>query len=746
MRQLFCVCSLLCTALVTFAQSEKLPGFDEMVQSKRDVWGEAAMRQPNGASYEFFKDLLPPPRYVHADFRHYPLVLCEPQSKVKARLISNGSGVNLEGGARSWYSTGTPFIFRVGPDETRFGEFLERTQHPTLAEGYLPIFNIRYEHDGNLYQLESFASTDPQFAEHALVFVKFNLAEGTNGHLAIQVESQSPLTVTNGIISNDKGEVLAWYDKSWKWERQRLVSKINEKKFATIAIASKPFDQSVASPLASNGYDAQRKKCAATWNEIVQRGMNVEVPEEIAQNAWRHLVIQNFMLMKGDRMHYSAGNQYDALYESEGSDAALGMMLWGFETEMKSLIIPLLDFTRKGLEYHQAGHKIDDVTRLYWQTRDAEFVNSIRPRWQKEIDRIVHGRTEENGLFPRERYCGDIPTPVYSLNSNAKCWRALQDFSAALVDMGDFPEAKRLRTVADEFHKAILAAMDKSVSHETQPPFIPIALSGEEQAHDPITHSRMGSYWNLMANYVIGTRLYPTGSEQELWLPHYLEKYGGLSMGMSRSGGAQWKTFWPGSHRTNPLYGLRYVIDSLRRDDVDRALVNFYGMLAHGFTRNTFNGAEGCSLTPTDEGGRIFYCPPNSASNAHWLWTLRHLLVQDFDQDGDGKPETLRLGFATPKRWLEDGKKIKVENAPTVFGPVSYTLRSAVNNGEVIADLDLPTRHAPEKSLLRIRVPEGFAVVSATAGAQKLNPDENGTVDISSLQGKQTVRFAVKRL
>ena len=33
--------------------------------------------------------------------------------------------------------------------------------------------------------------------------------------------------------------------------------------------------------------------------------------------------------------------------------------------------------------------------------------------------------------------------------------------------------------------------------------------------------------------------------------------------------------------------------------------------------------------------------------------------------DTSGKPETLRLFFATPKRWLEDGKKIKIERAPT---------------------------------------------------------------------------------
>src|ERR1041384_1384400 len=95
--------------------AETIPTLSEVVAAKRDLWGEAAMRQPNGASYEFFAPLLPPPRYVHADFRHYPLILSAPRAKTKARLISNGSGVNLRGGSRSWNEVGTPVVFRDPP-------------------------------------------------------------------------------------------------------------------------------------------------------------------------------------------------------------------------------------------------------------------------------------------------------------------------------------------------------------------------------------------------------------------------------------------------------------------------------------------------------------------------------------------------------------------------------------------------------------------------------------------------------
>ena len=78
------------------ARTAKLATVQEMIDSRTDVWGDAAMQQPNGASYEFFKDLLPPLRWVNTEFRHYPIVLSAPRAAQKTRLVSNGSGINAK--------------------------------------------------------------------------------------------------------------------------------------------------------------------------------------------------------------------------------------------------------------------------------------------------------------------------------------------------------------------------------------------------------------------------------------------------------------------------------------------------------------------------------------------------------------------------------------------------------------------------------------------------------------------------
>src|SRR5262245_18050230 len=462
-----------------------IPTLDEVVASSRDLWGELAMQQPHGPSYEYFEPLLPPPRYVHADFRYYPLVLSAPQTKTKARLISNGSGVNLRGGSRSWKEIGTPVVFRVGPDEFRFGDLRDRVSDPTPAEGWLPIYEITYRHpypvapvpmtpidqqpstpEPEIYRLEVFVSTDPAIAENAVVFVRFSLAAGTQGLVTVQLDPPSGGQFAVGEIRDAASNAVVLLDGAWKWERQGAHAQLAPGKAVTLAIPTKAI---VPGALAfdEKSYDKHRHLTVRTWSDIVNRAAQVELPEPRINAAWKNLLVQNFMLASGDRMLYSAGNQYEQLYESEGSDAALAMLAWGFPDEARDMFVPLLDFTRAGLENHQAGHKLNDVARYWWQTRDSQWVQAMRPRIEREIDRLLTGRSEPAGLLPKERYCGDIATPVHSLAVEAKAWRALHDLPPVLRGIGDASLADRVEKAERELRPKLQDAVMRSVRRET---------------------------------------------------------------------------------------------------------------------------------------------------------------------------------------------------------------------------------------------------------------------------------------
>jgi hypothetical protein len=503
-----------------------------------------------------------------------------------------------------------------------------------------------------------------------------------------------------------------------------------------LLVITRPLDQ----PLKDMpGFEAERKACVEVWTALLGRGAGVDVPEPIVQNAWRAHVAGNYLIAVNDRMHYSAGNAYDHLYEGECGDAVRSLMLFGQTDDARRMVGPLLDFNREATRFHVAGLKLQLLAHYYWVTRDAAYLRENRAKWDGVVNFIRTSRKTNNGLLPKDRYAGDIAEQVYSLNSNAACWRGLRDSAAVLADLGERDRAAELRAEAATFRKAILAAVDRSQDGDAR--FIPISLLAGEKPHDPLTATRTGSYYDLMIPYVLGSGVFGSGDDREAWIIDYLRTHGGLSMGMIRSMPHQGE--FDGEPGVNVLYGLRYNLTLLRRGDRGHALVGFYGHLAQGMTRDTFIGGEGSRFFHGDRHGRSFYLPPNSAANATFLTTLRYLLIQDWDLDDDGKPEMLRLCDAIPPRWLEDGKVIAVKGAPSAFGMVSFRLESRVKQGEVVVRVEAPERPVGRWTV-RLPDPLGYTITGVRIGNDELRRDADGRVDVTGRTGTFELRFAVK--
>lgn len=717
-----------------------LPGVEEMAAAREDVWGEAAVRSPGGPSYEFFRDLLPPLRYVNAEFRHYPIVLSSPAGSMKARWISNGSGVNARANKPPmWREVGTPVRFLVGEEAEPFGNDLTRLEGPRCADGWLPIVRVAYRRGSATYEQEAFAPVGGAFGEAGTVVVRFTVRDGP-GVVRAGLPADAAFSASAGAVRNAEGGAVFVFDDAWRWDAaaKELHAELPVGGSAVLGVATAPLASALA--IDTTAYDAERAACEARWREVLASGAQLGIPEPVVQDAWRALVVGQFLIADGDRMNYSAGNAYDHLYESECGDAVRSLLLFGYEAEAKRMVGPLLDFDRRETRFHVAGHKLQLLADYYWRTRDTDFLREKEPAWKSAAALVVSSR-QGNGLLPADNYAGDVKQQVISLSSNASSWRGLRDLSAVLADVGESEAASGYAGEATEFRAAILAAVEKSERRDTNPPFIPIALLGDEPPHDPLTATRVGSYYDLMAPYVIGSGVFGPGSERETWMIDYLRRHGGVAMGMIRSMPHQGEfAEQPG---VNPLYGLRYTLALLRRDDRGHALAAFYGQLAQGMTRDTYIGGEGSRFLHGDGNGRSFYLPPNSASNAAWLITLRNLLVQEWDLDDDGRPETLRLLYGAPGRWLEDGKTVSVERAPTPFGPISFRAESRLGSREILVTIEPPSRR-PDVFLLRPPLPEGWRLASAAIEGAVVTVEADGGIRLPDRSGSITVRFRVE--
>jgi hypothetical protein len=749
----------------------------QVIDSKIDLWGEAALKQPGGPSYEYFEKLLPPLRYVDTDFVHYPIVLSAPGSIVKARLVSNGSQINALARQPTWdHEQGMPVQFRVGATREFFGQDLSRLTGPKLEQDYLPIVHLTYQtHDGAFGE-EAFASVDDKLSAPGAVLVKIDFPEKNKGRMDVRFEAGTiPMKGKGGQIVDTDGKLVAAYEEdAWQWllGRNLLISKPNHPATTHLLIFTTPIDPSLAPKLSADLYNSEHQRAVDRWTKLTDSGTTLEIPEPVVQNAWRALIPQQYAILSGEHMNYSASNQYARKYSHESGDSMRSLLYFHHSETAAKTIAPIFVYKREGIELHDAGFKLQDLADYYFITKDAQLVRDLHELWQREIDLILSQRDKTTGLLPREQYCSDIKTPVISINTNANCWRGLRDMAVVLADIArsddslegkapaepssgqpkdaarqeprppgtdDFArQADELAKIAAQYRRDILKAAEKAWVRSVDPPFFQLAL-GEEEPPIPITVSRIGSYWNLVINAMLGSGLFAYDSQQTTDILHYIQTQGGLCMGMTRVQSAPGT--WISTRNIDDLYGLRYAMMLLKRDEPDRALVSFYGKLAQGFTRDTFYDGEATSIFPTDQYGRAISLPPNSTANASFLLQLRNLLVQDWDFDDDGHADTLRLLFATPRRWLEDGKQIKVMRAPTQFGDVSLVAKSKLSKGEVTVELDLP-KEAPKKTLLRLRLPEGWKIESAEAGDQQLKVDGE-TMDITACRGKVSVTAKV---
>ena len=155
------------------------------------------------------------------------------------------------------------------------------------------------------------------------------------------------------------------------------------------------------------------------------------------------------------------------------------------------------------------------------------------------------------------------------------------------------------------------------------------------------------------------------------------------------------------------------------------------------YLRAVFN-AYAVQIQPAQ--GYIFIEHPGAGDHAkvfeeaRFLTRVCNVLVWE-----DG--QTLWLARATPRAWLEQGKKIAVKNAPTHFGRLAYEIVSDVDHGRINATVDMPSRNPPDSVVLRFRHPKTAPIMSVTVNGKEwiAFDKEKETITLNGLRGTVAV-------
>jgi len=125
---------------------------------------------------------------------------------------------------------------------------------------------------------------------------------------------------------------------------------------------------------------------------------------------------------------------------------------------------------------------------------------------------------------------------------------------------------------------------------------------------------------------------------------------------------------------------------------------------------------------------------PGNGTAGWFMENFRNLLVMEEGQ-------ALWVARATPRAWLEQGRRIAVKNAPTYFGPLAYEIVSDVDRGKIKAAVEIPSRNPPATLFLRFRHPQALPIKSVTLNGGDWKDFDNNkeAVLVKGVQGKATV-------
>lgn len=151
----------------------------------------------------------------------------------------------------------------------------------------------------------------------------------------------------------------------------------------------------------------------------------------------------------------------------------------------------------------------------------------------------------------------------------------------------------------------------------------------------------------------------------------------------------------------------------------EKVVKDLYSILAH--TSSTNGGFETSILpwTNRDPGGNF---PPHGWFAARYMEQIRDCLVREGDRD-----QTLHLASVLAPAWIEAGKEVKVDRAPTYFGTVSYQLQCRADGATLNLQNHWTRSQAPEHIVFHL--PWYLIVSSVTVNGKEL-PVSNDSVEI----------------
>ncbi len=552
--------------------------------------------------------------------------------------------------------------------------------------------------------------------------------DNTEGAAPIQLQ-ENP----KGVAACQNGRVLAWMDISRAMGlraeissgKLTLTGKIAGRSAAYCNVFIPAWKVEPAEGAALAVKDNLRQEVKAHWDKVLAGAMKIEIPDPFLQNVVKASQVHCLLAARNEDSgrHIAAwisSDRYGPL-ESEAHSVIRGMDFFGnteyaeqsydyFIQRYNAAGFLTTGYTLLGTGWHlwSLGEHFMLTQDLPWlkqrENEIARVCEWISQQRQKTRETDCTGRKVlEYGLMP-PGVLADWNTFAYHFCLSAYFYAGLKASADMLVQSGHEGAASLQQDAAD-FREDILRCYHRM---QTLTPAVGLqngtSVTGyPSQAYlcGPVNNFFPGEDGNRSWCYDVelgASQLVPTGVLDPMEVGttdmlNHMEDVQFLTSGLGEYPAEKSRADWfnlGGFAKVQPYYCRNAEIYALR-DDIKPFIRSYFNSLASLLnTENLslwehFHNIAGWNKTH---------------ETGYFLYQTRTMLLTE-------RGDALWITPLVTTEWLKDGMSIKVQDAPTRFGKVSYQINSHVKEGYIEAAIDSPTRTVPQQLVLRLRHPEG---------------------------------------
>ena len=471
------------------------------------------------------------------------------------------------------------------------------------------------------------------------------------------------------------------------------------------------------SKIAAAGYERSRVRTLRYWRSLLGQAMRVRIPErKVVDTFYASLMNMALARYRQDGHWIQTVNrlQYHAFWLR---DAAMINAAWN-RAGLHGIARQNLDFfltwqQADGLFISRPGQH-DGFGQALWafgdhvrRTGDVAFAQKVLPAVDRAMRWLARARADDRlGLLPPSEPRDNELVNGHLVGDNL--WGVAGARAAATIarTAGDPQLADRWAAEAAAYQATLDAQIRQAVKRTGG--WIPVAVD-QEGGED------WGNLWPV----------YPTGiySAQDTMVER--------TMRHARARFREGIATYLDRRLLHHYLGFRVFQTELAAGNQERAIEGLYASLAH--TTATHGGFE--------TGVRVYgsravddNMTPHGWFAAEYVTLVRNMLVRE-------RADGIALMSALSPTWLQPGRAVAVENAPTTFGDVSFTLRPRDDGARLEWDADVP-----EGTALRWPLPDFATDIEADnlekGGRTILLPGRRGALTVKWKLGRYSASYA----